>query len=79
MNRPSPDDMKATNKASKEVKEKKCSIDWFKLWASILVVLLLIIAVCIIIWLIILTKWWILAVWFFCLAVYLVYDNMDDY
>lgn len=79
MNRPSPDDMKAINEASKKADEKKCSIDWFKLWASILVVLLWLIAVAVVIWLIILTKWWIMTVWFFCLAVYIVYDNMDDY
>lgn len=78
MNRPSPDDMKAINEASKKVKEKKCSIDWLKLLASIVVVLLWLTAVAIVIWLLILTKWWIMAVLFFCFAVYIVYDNMDD-
>jgi len=78
MNRPSPDDMKIINEATKNSKEKECSIDWLRLWASILVVLLWLIAVLTVIWLIILTKWWFIAVWMFCLAVYIVYQNMDD-
>lgn len=78
MNRPSPDDMKIINEATKNSKEKEYSIDWFRLWASILVVWLWLIAVATIIWLIILTKWWFIAIWIFCLAVYIVYQNMDD-
>ncbi len=78
MNKQSPDDMKNINKATREVKKKEYSI-WLKLLASMVIVWLMLIAVAVVIWLIILTKWWLITVWLFCLAVYIVYQHMDDY